>query len=106
MVGWKYRLEFEGKYLRELLNKDQTIETVIAVYKQIIMCLEHLKNRLSSSDKEDMEYDIDCMIDDLKCACPEEGDNELVYSEEEENLNYYLRDFYDFCDSSRVWIGV
>ena len=46
------------------------------------------------------------MIEDLKCACPSTEDNTLSYDEEEENLNYYLRDFYDMCDNARVWIGI
>ena len=106
MAEWKYSLESDGKQLRELMNKDETIGTIIAVYKQMITCLEHLRNRLNSKDKEELEYNIACMIDDLNCAYPDENDSDLKYSDEETNLNYYLREFYDFCDSTRVWIGV
>lgn len=105
MANWKYNLRFEGKVLRELINKEdgETIENVIAIYKQIISCLEYWKKRLLESDKEDWEYDIEEMIEDLQCACPDIEDD---YYEEKENLNYYLRDFYDMCDNARVWIGV
>ena len=108
MNNWKYNLGFEGKALRELINKEggETIENIIAIYNQIVRCLEYWKKRLSESDKENWEYDIETMIEDLKCACPNIEDNTLSYDEEEENLNYYLRDFYDMCDNARVWIGI
>ena len=106
MVEWKYRLEFEGKSLRNLINKEETIENIVAIYKQLIVCLESWKKRLKESDKEDWEYDIETMIEDLQCAYPDLEDDTLNYKEEEENLNYYLRDFYDMCDSARVWVGV
>lgn len=106
MLEWKYRLEYEGKTLRSLINKEETMENIIAIYNQIILCLEHLKNRLREDDKEEYEYDIESMIEDLQCACPDMEDNSLVYKEEQDNLNYYLGDFYDMCDSARVWIGV
>lgn len=107
MTNWKYKLDPYGQVLRELINKEggETIENIISIYNQIIKCLEYWKKRLSDADKEDWEYDIETMIEDLQCACPDIEDN-LDYEEEEENLNYYLRDFYDMCDNARVWIGV
>ena len=88
MNNWKYNLGFEGKALRELINKDggETIENIIAIYNQIVRCLEYWKKRLSESDKENWEYDIETMIEDLKCACPSTEDNTLSYDEEEENI--------------------
>lgn len=106
MAEWKYRLEFEGKTLRSLINKEETMENIIAIYKQIILCLELLKNRLRGDDKKEYEYDIESMIGDLECACPDVEDDSLVYKEEQDNLNCYLSDFYDMCDSARVWIGL
>lgn len=108
MAYWKYRLDPYGQALRELINKEdgETIENIVAIYSQLIKCLEYWKKRLLESDKEDWEYDIETMIEDLQCACPDIEDNDLDYEDEEENLNYYLRDFYDMCDNARVWIGV
>lgn len=108
MNKWKYKLELEGKELRKLINEcDETLETVISIYKQIIVCLKLLKLKLTKIDKSNLEYDIDLMIEDYEIACPEEADNKLYnYQEEKENLNYNLRAFYDFCDYNRVWIGL
>lgn len=106
MTEWKYKLEHHGKILREYINNKQTIENVIAIYNQMIACLERLKEILKKEDKEDWKYDIETMIDDLQCAIPDLEDEELCYEDEEENLNYYLEDFYDLCDGARVWIGI
>lgn len=106
MTEWKYKLEYHGKLLREYIKKEQTVENIIAIYRQMIVCLERWKEILKKEDKEYWEYNIDTMIEDLQCATPDLEDEELCYEDEEENLNYYLGDFYDLCDAARVWIGV
>ena len=107
MNKWKYTLQLEGEALRFLITKEKkTLENIIAIYKQIIVCLETWKKRLLESDREDWEYRIEAMIDDLRCACPDVEEGVLSYSEAEETLNCYLDDFYDMCDEARVWIGV
>lgn len=35
MNKWKYKLEFQGRELRELLDKDDTMTTIVEVYNQI-----------------------------------------------------------------------
>ena len=106
MEKWKYKLEDEGRRLRQLIDEsDLTLETVIAVYNQMITCLKLLKVKLSGRDKNDLSYEIDSMIEDYRLACPEDTDV-YNYYEEEDNLNFNLREFYDFCDDNRVWIGL
>ncbi len=108
MAKWKYKLEDEGKRLRDLIDDgDSTLETVISVYKQMIVCLKLLKIKLVGIDKNNMGYEIDPMIEDYQIACPEEADSKFYdYYDEEDNLNFNLREFYDFCDDNRVWIGL
>lgn len=108
MRKWKYKLEDEGKQLRKLINEGElTLETVISVYKQMIVCLKLLKTKLIGIDRSNLEYEIDSMIEDYQIACPEEADTKIYdYYEEEDNLNFNLREFYDFCDYNRVWIGL
>ena len=108
MTRWKYKLEDEGKKLRKIIDEgDLTLETVISAYKQMIACLKLLKLKLVGNDKNDLIYEIDSMIEDYQIACPEEADAKIYdYYEEEENFNYNLREFYDFCDDNRVWIGL
>lgn len=102
---WKYKLEDEGKQLRKLIDEgDLTLETVIAVYNQMIACLKFLKLKLVGRDKN-LSYEIDSMIEDYQLACPEDTDA-YNYYEEEDILNFNLRGFYDFCDDNMVWIGL
>ena len=106
MGNWKYKLEDEGKQLRKLIDEgDLTLETVIAVYNQMIACLKFLKLKLIGRDKIDLSYEIDCMIEDYELARPEDTDARNYY-EEEDILNFNLRGFYDFCDDNRVWFGL
>lgn len=107
MGKWKYKLEDEGKQLRKLINDgDETLETVIAVYNQIINCLKSLKMKLVGVDKVNLQYSIDSMVEDFQMTCPEADTDIYNYYDEEDNLNFNLREFYDFCDDNRVWVGL
>lgn len=107
MGRWKYKLEDEGRQFRKLINDgDETLETIIAVYNQVINCLKSLKMKLIGADKINLKYNIDSMIEDFQTACPEANMEIYDYYEEEDNLNLNLRWFYDFCDDNRVWIGM
>lgn len=106
MVRWKYKLEFEGRKLRELIDKDDTICTIVDIYNQIIVCLKLLLKTMAKKDLEKWQYDIECMIDDIQMSCPDIEDPELIYNDEEAVLNSHLGRFYDLCDEMRVWIGL
>lgn len=106
MANWKYNLGYKGEVLKGLINGEETLKNIIAIYKQMIICLEYLNKKLLESDREDWEYEIEAMIEDLQCACPDIEDNDLDYYDERDNLNFCLKDFYDMCDDARVWIGV
>lgn len=106
MSNWKYKLEFQGSKLRELLNKDDTITTIVEVYKQMDVCLKLLLKILVPSDSEEWKDDIECLIEEIQMSCPDINDPELIYNDEEAILNRHLKDFYDLCDNMRVWIGL
>jgi hypothetical protein len=106
MATWKYSLDVEGKQLRALINKGETVEDIVEIYNQLITCLESLKRKLRKPDAEVLESEIETMIEDLQYAMPDTEDSDLTYEDEEENLNCYLRDFYDMCDGERVWVGI
>ena len=106
MNKWKYKLESQGRKLRELLDKDDTITTIVEIYNQMEVCLKSLLKMLVPRDLEEWKYDIESMIEDIQMACPDIEDSELIYNDEEAILNRYLKDFYDLCDSMRVWIGL
>ena len=107
MARWKYKLEYEGKQLRKLINEgNEILETVIAIYNQMVNCLQSLKLKLIGIDKINLQYYIDSMIEDFQTACPEVDTNIYNYYDEEDNLNFNLKEFYDFCDDNRIWIGL
>lgn len=107
MGRWKYKLEDKGKQLGKLINEgDSTLETVIAVYNQMIDCLKFLKLKLDRRDKIDLSYEIDSMIYDFQTKCQDGYTDEYDYYEEKDDLNFNLRLFYDFCDDNKVWIGL
>lgn len=109
MKHWKYDLGTEGEVLRSLIeneNEKESIENIIAVYNQLIRCLNTWKGKLrNDKNKKDWEYDIDLIIEDFRCACPDLRNKNVIYKKEKSNLNYNLRDFYEMCECGRVWIG-
>lgn len=110
MEVWKFeKMEVSYGCLRETIQRivkseEETIEHIIDIYKHMILFLQAWKKRLTVEDREAFEYDIDCLIEDMECACPDI--NEEDYDSEESNVNEYLRQFYDICDEGRCWIGI
>jgi hypothetical protein len=70
----------------------------------MIVCCEHAEAQLTLSDREEYEYDIDTLADDIEDVkwCLEEEDEEY----NEECVNDVLNDFYDLMDSMRVWVAL
>ncbi len=93
MARWKYTLN-SGSSLREAIDS----EDVEQVVKCLLLCYEELLNQLNEWDKEDYEIDIQDSIGVLKGyeLCPDD----------EDDVNYYLEEFYDLCDELRAWIEV
>ena len=59
MVNWKYKLEPEGKLLRQLIKEEKEPEII----EQLQVCYKRLLSKLTSKDKE--YYLDDC--DDVRC---------------------------------------
>ncbi len=93
MAMWKYTIQ-NGTALREAIYDGNTEQTV----KCLLQCYKELRDKLSDEDMEDYEYDIADTIGVLMSyeMCPCEDD--------EENINYYLTEFYDICDDVRAFI--
>lgn len=94
-----------GKPIRNLINnEEETIENIINIYQKMISFLKAWKKKLTTSDEMDFGYDIESLIEDLECNCPDA--TEEGYEIEEDNLNCYLNEFYDLCDYGNCWIGI
>ena len=92
MMGkWKYTLRF-GKALREAIKAEDTAMVV----KCLIACYRELLNKLSDEDKGWKEWDIE---DGIECL-------EAYDGEDEDEIDYYLAEFYDICDDVGAWVAI
>lgn len=90
MGKWKYTIRF-GKHLREAIEA----EDIDMVVKCLIACYRELLNKLSDEDKKDYDFEIEDWIYTL----------EAYDSDDEDEVNDYLEEFYNICDGLRAWIS-
>ena len=83
----------EFKEIRELINDDDNRGC------DILTKLEKICNKYAKQ-KWDFAEDFEYLGDEIHCAI-EDGD-----FEDEDYVDYYLREFYDLCDNARVWLGL
>lgn len=108
MRNWKYRLEFEGKKLRELINNSNSGKDKAEIVLYIRKCCEILMKKFEEDSDE--YYDIEELYDLLN------GDDEIILGDEdiidygfentEELVDSRLYDFYSLCDDIDCWIGL
>lgn len=91
----KYKLK-SGSALREAICNEDIKQTAECLRN----CCIELNRKLRGEDKSDYALDLDDMYVSLECY--EFGNDE----EDEENINCYLADFYDICDSVGAWIEI
>ena len=89
MAKWDYIIT-NGKELREAIEHSDIKATI----KALQLCNEELLNKLSDEDREWKGMDIEDAISTLDYIC--------TYDEEE--VDGYLEEFYDLCDSLRAWV--
>jgi archaellum biogenesis ATPase FlaH len=93
MAKWNYTLQW-GKQLHEAIKAEDTTMVV----KCLIACYRELLNKLSEEDKEWKGFDIEDSIEILTYYAADPDD--------EDNVDYYLDEFYDICDDVRAWITI
>ena len=87
MAKWDYTLT-SGKALHEAIENED-IELVV---KCLLACYKELYNKLTDEDRDWRGYDIeDAMFN-------------LENFDEDEDIDGYLEEFYDLCDTLRAWI--
>lgn len=92
-MNWKYRIK-SGSALREAIDN----EDVEQVVKCLLRCYKELYNKLSEEDKEWKGMDIEDAIEILTLY--------VVDPDDEDDVNYYLADFYDICDDVRAFVAL
>ena len=93
MAQWNYTIKW-GKQLREAITAEDT-ELVV---RCLLACYRELLNKLSDEDKDWKQFDIEDTIENLTYYDADPDD--------EDDVNYYLEEFYDICDEIGAWIAI
>lgn len=93
MAKWQYKLK-SGSALREAIDNEDEEQVV----KCLLLCYRELYRKLTEEDKEWKGYDIEDTIEILSLYALDPDD--------EDNVNYYLEEFYDICDDVRAFVAL
>lgn len=106
MRKWKYEVKGRSIQLRELINESNSdYSDCIKILEKTVEICEYIKTILSEKDKDIWEDSFDDMIDNIKDAIDYEISEDNNTEENEDIVNYYLRDFYDLCDVVNIWLA-
>lgn len=101
MAKWKYKLS-TGAALRTAIDDNNNEETLQRLKK----CYEEIHKLMSDVYEEEDLYEdlseIDNQLDNLENY----EDYDMTLQDCEDEINYLLSDFYDFCDNNRIWVGL
>lgn len=99
MANWKYRLK-TGSDLREAISDEN--------YEDVLKYLENSWREINKQFPND--YEDDELNDDI-ADIENERDNlynyedyDMTIEDVEENINYLLSNFYDYCDNMGIWV--
>lgn len=91
MSKWDYIIT-NGKELRKAIDNGYARPTL----KALLLCYEELYNKLNDEDKDWKGMEIEDAIETLA----------LTDTNDIEEIDEYLEEFYDLCDSLRAWIEI
>lgn len=91
MATWKYTIK-TGVALRESIDNEDMEQVV----KCLLLCYKELLDKLVGEDRKGFMWDIEEIIEILTLYALDPDD--------EDNVNYYLEEFYDLCDELGAWI--
>ena len=111
MPGWKYRLDDEGKTLRDLIDKKRTNDISAQIVEQIRICCGSLLYHMDDADKKALGGRIDEFMGLL------DGEAETIKHHPEEIIQCgfdsiaefvddKLNQFYMLCADCRCWSGL
>ena len=102
MAKWKYRLDDEGKKLRELIHEsDDSIESYQGILNQVKRCAESLLKQLDNKDddKEYYERELGDLIEQVEIHYDLDDEDDP-----QETVDWVLGELYDICDACKCWI--
>lgn len=101
MSKWKYHLQ-SGFYLRDSINADNNEHTLVALKK----CYEEIHNLIPEIyDEDELEKDIEEINNQID-NCKNYEEYGMTERDCENEINYMLNQFYDFCDYNQIWINM
>lgn len=112
MAKWIYICK-GGTELRRLIDDADTWENSVEIIRQLKRCYQEIIDNYDWEDDWDkgefqealelLEGD-DVIIE--SCANGLEDFDDYGFEDDEEFVNERLREFYDLCDSYRIWVEV
>ena len=101
MRRWIYKL-MAGKQLRQAISDDDmtaTLETLKECWKEINKAMPDIY------DEDDLENDLE-ELDNQLDNCNNYEDYSMTEDDVQEEINWQLSRFYDFCDEYGIWVEV
>lgn len=110
-MAWNYRLEEQGKQLREFVDGDLTLENCAKTIDQLRVCCKNIMDQMGNEDKDYSYNDFEELYELMDGEADILRNNpselfEIGFTGGQELVNERLTEFYDLCDSARVWIGL
>ncbi len=112
-MNWEYNIsKDEGDSLQAMLrNSDNSAETLACILEKIQSCCKKVVELMEGAgDRHASDFDeLNLTIDGEPELC-RAGDVATIkgwgFDSFQELVDSRLQDFYDYCDSSRVWVGI
>lgn len=99
MRRWAYKL-MTGKQLRQSISDDDMTATLDALKE----CWKEINKAMPDIyDEDDLEDELE-ELDNQLDNCKNYEDYSMTEDDVQEEINYMLRNFYDFCDGNNIWI--
>lgn len=99
MARWDYKL-VSGKQLRDAIES-QDLYNVLNCLKK---CYEEIHHKFSEIYDEDQLNNDISNIDDQLDNLQNYEEYDMTIEDVEDEIDYLLNDFYDFCDNMHIWV--
>lgn len=102
MANWKIKLA-NGKNLRRAIDSGDDMVNVLTALED---CWREIHKKMPDEyDEDDLENDLDEIENQIDNA-ENYDDYGMSEYEVQEEIDYLLDQFYDFCDNARVWVNM
>lgn len=101
MARWKYTLK-AGKDLREAISDDDNLRTLEMLEK----CWREINAQFPDDfDEDDLQNELDD-IENQKDNVENYEDYDMTEEDLQDEINYLLDNFYEYCDNTGIWVEI